>query len=106
MLGFFGLSFQVAFIIDLVNVLTLPTKIIYGFLRVVYRNCIETIGELFEYVNTNEKKWITCKYPLKFLSPNFRASTFGIIIILFHLTVFTSFYYIWLALVIVLFTIL
>lgn len=105
-LGFLGFSFQIAFVIDLINIFTLPTKVIYGVLRIVYKNCIEGIGKVYEFMNTNEKKWITCPYPLKLISPNFRTSTFGILIILIQITVFTSFYYIWLAFVIVMLNIL
>lgn len=105
-LGFFGLSFQIAFIIDLINILTLPTKIIFGFLRVVYKNCIELIGKLYEFISQDKKKWITCPYPLKLINSNFRTSTFGILLIIFNITIFTSFYYLWLGIIIVFLTVL
>lgn len=106
MLGFFGLSFQLAFVIDVINVLTLPTKLIYKFLRVIYRNCIKAISKLYEFINTNEKNWITCPYPLEHINSNIRTSTFGLLLILFNLTIFTSFYYIWLAFIILFLTLL
>lgn len=105
-MGFFGLSFQIAFVIDLINFLTMPTKIIYRFLRIIYKNCIEIIGKLYEFISKDKKKWITCPYPLKFINSNYRTSTFGILFIVFNITIFTSFYYIWLAIVIVFLTIL
>lgn len=59
------------------------------------------IIKLYEFIKTDENKWITCPYPWKLITSYFRISAFAVLIILGHITVFTCFYYAWLGLVIV-----
>jgi hypothetical protein len=99
--GLFGVTTQLAFVMDLVSVLTLPTKMIYTFLRWLYSKSLEIIGKLYKFIGTDEEKWITCPYPEKWLTPNYRTAGLMLLIVLGQVTVFVAFYYIWLCLVIV-----
>lgn len=62
MLGFFGVSAQVAFMIDLVRITTLPTRLIYMLLRTIYSKSVALIIKVYEFITKNDKKWITCPY--------------------------------------------
>ena len=99
--GFFGITTQIAFIMDMIDILTLPTKVIYTLLRWVYRKSINLIGKLYQFIQKDEEKWITCPYPKKYLTSNYRTAALMLLIVLAQLTVFTIFYYLWLCLVIV-----
>lgn len=101
LLGFFGITTQLAFILDLVHVLTLPTKIIYTALRWIYSHLVHKIGKLYQFITLDPTKWITCPYPRKYMTVYYRSTALMLLIILVQLTALTVFYYAWLCTIMV-----
>jgi len=59
------------------------------------------IGKLYQFITLNETKWITCPYPLKYVSVNYRIIALMILIVLVQIIAITIFYYAWLCFVMI-----
>lgn len=102
MLGYVGLTSQLALTLDLIYIYNLPAIYMYKILAFSYSKIIIVIQFCLQVIQYNHKRWLTCPYPfLSYASPSVnKFVATGAVIILGQVLVIVAFYYMWLTLVI------
>ena len=104
-LGYLGLSAQLAFTLDMIYIFTIPTILIYKLLALAYKLILKYIIFAYEILTRDRDKWITCQYKwLLNWSKSVKAFALAVFVILAEALLFVSFYYLWLAIVIIILT--
>lgn len=104
-LGYLGLSAQLAFTLDMIYIFTIPTILIYKLLALAYKLILKSIIFSYQILTRDPEKWITCEYKWLLNSTKcVKVLALGVFVILVEALVFVSFYYLWLAIVILILT--
>ena len=101
MLGYLGITTQLALTLDLIYIYNLPAIYMYKILAFSYSKLLKSIQFCLQIISYDQERWLTCPY--QFLT--YRPATNKIIatvllIILGQILIIVVFYYLWLSLVI------
>lgn len=102
LLGYMGITVQLALTIDIIYLFTIPTILIYRALASLYKYLLIVIGFLFEVLSRDFERWVSCPFPQIKKAPNC-AKTFSLalLIIFVKVLLFVAFYYVWLAVIMI-----
>lgn len=102
LLGYLGITVQLALTIDIIYLFTIPTILIYRALASLYKYLLIVIGFFFEVLSRDFERWVSCPFPQIKKAPNC-AKTFSLalLIIFVKVLLFVAFYYVWLAVIMI-----
>lgn len=97
-----GLTAQLSLTLDLIYIYNLPAIYIYKILALSYSKLLNAIKFCKEVIDYDHTKWLTCQYPILLKTHNInKLIGYGAILVLIQILLIVGFYYIWLALVII-----
>lgn len=102
LLGYVGLTSQLALTLDLIYLYNLPTIYMYKLLTYSYSRLLNTLTLSLQVLTHSPEKWLTCPYPILARLPpqTNKLIALGTAIVLGQILVVVGFYYLWLACVI------
>lgn len=101
LLGYLGITTQLALTLDLIYIYNLPAIYMYKILAFSYSKLLSSIKFCLQITEYDHERWLTCPYSfLKYRPRSNKILAIAIIIVLAQILVIVIFYYLWLTLVI------